>query len=580
MKSSMRASLFIVGSTVLLITFLNFILKLFFVKANMLEHQLFVSILVALIGAASIIFLRVHVSKPIQILSESVDKLDINNKNLSRITVAMRSEFSIVANAINGLIDRITSQREALIMSESRAQMAQEIANVGNWELDLNTKQIWASKQSFLIYGLPYESNLLPLELVQNQVIHQDRVKLDVALAQLISGQSIYNIEFEIIRKVDGALRFINSKAEIIRDANNYPIKVLGVILDITERKEHDKIIMHNYYHDGLTELYNRRFFDEEIDRLELVDIPDTSIIVADINGLKLSNDLYGHEFGDQIIMKVTEILVSECGKETIVARVGGDEFAILLTEQDYDKTHNLVDRLKKRLDDESQDEMILSVSFGTAACCEEVLSLRGCYNLAEDRMYTSKLLEGKSAKSKMINNLRVVLEERTGETQAHCDRISEMSKNIALELKMHDFEIEHLRLLSLLHDIGKSAIPDDILMKPGKLTESEMDVMKKHSEIGFRIANSMPELLPISEGILHHHERWDGTGYPMKLAGKDIPKIARIICVLDAFDAMTNDRPYQKARSVAEAIEEIKKCSGTQFDPSIVEIFLKIVNI
>ncbi len=166
-------------------------------------------------------------------------------------------------------------------------------------------------------------------------------------------------------------------------------------------------------------------------------------------------------------------------------------------------------------------------------------------------------------------------MEEKTGETRHHCERMAEKSRIIGEELGLRSFEIENLKLLSLLHDIGKTAIPESILLKCGNLNENEMAVMKKHSEIGFRIANTMPELLPIAEGILSHHERWDGDGYPQGLKGYDIPLLARIVSVLDTFDAMTHDRPYRKALSEEKAIEEIRRCAGTQFDPKITKIFI-----
>lgn len=344
---------------------------------------------------------------------------------------------------------------------------------------------------------------------------------------------------------------------------------------DITERKENEELMLYNSYHDSLTGLYNRRFFDEEIERIDKEKITPTTIIVGDLNGLKLANDAYGHASGDTLLKKIAEIISSEFGNKGCVARVGGDEFGIILPNINYDEAYGIIRNIKKTCEKESRNELILAISFGIATNKDEKLDLNECYNLAEDRMYTSKLLEGKSAKSKVIDNLRVVLEERTGETQKHCERIAEMSQIIGSEIGLLGFEIEHLKLLALLHDIGKTAIPDSILLKPGRLDEDETAIMKKHCEIGFRIANTMPELLPIGEGILYHHERWDGTGYPMGLKGEEIPKISRIISLLDAYDAMTNDRPYKQSVSSGEAIEEIKRCSGTQFDPDLAKIFI-----
>ena len=155
---------------------------------------------------------------------------------------------------------------------------------------------------------------------------------------------------------------------------------------------------------------------------------------------------------------------------------------------------------------------------------------------------------------------------------------MAELSNKVGKMIGMKGYEIENLKLLSLLHDIGKTGIPDSILLKPGKLDQKEMSIMKRHCEIGFRIASTLHELLPIADGILSHHERWDGTGYPRGLKAKEIPLLSRIVSVLDTYDAMTNNRPYRKALSVQEAIDEIRRCSGTQFDPYIVDIFINKV--
>jgi len=240
-----------------------------------------------------------------------------------------------------------------------------------------------------------------------------------------------------------------------------------------------------------------------------------------------------------------------------------------------------MVTQIKKRCEEDSKDELVLSITFGVGTKTENEQSLEKMQHLAEERMYTAKLLEGKNIRSTIVENLRMVLEEKTGETRNHCTRMSEMSQIIGEQMGFQAFEIANLKLLSLLHDIGKTGVPESILLKPGKLDENEFSIMQKHCEIGYRIANTMPELIHIAEGILSHHERWDGMGYPQGLVGANIPIMSRIVAVLDTYDAMTNDRPYRKALSTEEAIGEIKRCSGTQFDPEVVDVFLnKVIKV
>nr|MBC8386632.1 HD-GYP domain-containing protein [Actinomycetota bacterium] len=196
----------------------------------------------------------------------------------------------------------------------------------------------------------------------------------------------------------------------------------------------------------------------------------------------------------------------------------------------------------------------------------------------AEDRMYKHKLIENKSVRSSIITSLEKALAERDYETEEHTRRMKKYAILFGKALKLPDSKLDELSLLSTLHDIGKIAIPDNIILKPAELTEKERELIKKHSEIGYRIAMSTAELAPIADAILHHHERWDGNGYPYGLKGEKIPLTSRIIFIVDAYDAITNDRPYRKASSKEFALSEINRCSGLQFDPNITGIFINQV--
>jgi len=201
--------------------------------------------------------------------------------------------------------------------------------------------------------------------------------------------------------------------------------------------------------------------------------------------------------------------------------------------------------------------------------------NIRQAINFAEDRMYRNKLLESKSTRSSIIASLQKTLGEKTNETEEHALRLKSLALKMGQALGLSNNQMDELALLAILHDIGKIAIPDQILAKPGPLTTAEWEVMRKHPEIGFRIAQASYEIAHIAEAILCHHEQWGGYGYPQGLAGNNIPLISRIITIIDAYDAMTHERPYKKAASNQQALTEIKRCSGTQFDPNLVEIFL-----
>jgi HD-GYP domain-containing protein (c-di-GMP phosphodiesterase class II) len=196
----------------------------------------------------------------------------------------------------------------------------------------------------------------------------------------------------------------------------------------------------------------------------------------------------------------------------------------------------------------------------------------------AEESMSRRKLLESKSAHSSIIASIKVIMFEKSQETEEHAERMVQLSKSIGLAMSLTDDQLYELELLSTLHDIGKMSVYAKILSKPGKLSDEEWIEMRKHPEVGLRIAQATSELIPIAKYILCHHERWDGIGYPQGLIGEKIPLLSRIVAIVDSFDVMTNDRAYRSAMTNGEAIEEIRRNSGTQFDPEIAKVFIEKV--
>ena len=191
--------------------------------------------------------------------------------------------------------------------------------------------------------------------------------------------------------------------------------------------------------------------------------------------------------------------------------------------------------------------------------------------------MYRGKLHRSQSTRSAIVRTAMAMLEARDHITEGHAERLQEMLIRLAKTMNMAETRMPDLRLLAQFHDIGKVGIPDRILLKPGPLNSEEKIEMQQHSEIGYRIAQSAPELLPIADWVLKHHEWWNGGGYPLALSGEEIPLECRILAIADAYDAMISDRPYRKAMSHAAAVKELQDYSGRQFDPSLVGIFVSI---
>jgi diguanylate cyclase (GGDEF)-like protein/PAS domain S-box-containing protein len=388
----------------------------------------------------------------------------------------------------------------------------------------------------------------------------------------------VKGFEYEIYRK-DGVKIWVSENALAMRDSSGNVLFYEGTIQDITEKKlAEDKIRFLSFY-DSLTGVYNRAFFEENLRRLDSPRQLPISILMGDANGLKLINDAFGHQEGDRFLQEIAAILKSCCRKEDMVARLGGDEFAIMLPRTNHAVSMEITERIKKICKEKSSAPFEVSMALGVATKDEPSKSIEIVLKEAEDRMYRNKLLESKSFRTSLLASLRQTLFEKSHETEEHTRRLQRLALQIGNALKLPDSTLDELTLLANLHDIGKIAIPEEIIIKPDKLSLEEWDLIRKHPEIGYRIANSSPEMVPVAEGILSHHEWWNGAGYPRMLLGKEIPLVSRIISVVDAYDVMIYGRPYKRALSQQEAFEEIRRCAGSQFDPLISQILLKILS-
>ncbi len=469
----------------------------------------------------------------------------------------------------------------ALQESENKLIAAQKLAHIGDWELNIETNVMVASEEAYHIYGLEDTSRTLTLEAVQKLVLPEFRKMLDDKLSGLINKEE-YDVEYKIKQANTGEILYISSKAELQCDENGRPIKVFGTIQDISETRRAEEKLLYLSNHDQLTGLYNRDFFEREIGRLDVNIALPLSIIIGDINGLKLIDDAFGHEGGDKLVVETTAIIKQFCRKGDIFARTGGDEFSILLPRTDRETAYEILEGIQAACKEHNRIaynnifHISLSFGFGTKENADE--NFMQAMKEAEDYMNQRKILEKDNSQKLVVSSIKEMLLEKSCETESHAERMVVLSKAIGTAIGLSQQELDQLELLATLHDIGKVAINDKLLCKPGKLNEEEWAEIKRHPEIGYKIATSSPELVLIADYILSHHEQWDGTGYPQKLAGEEIPTLSRILSVVDAYDAMTQDRPYRKAMKNEEAIAEIEKNAGTQFDPFIAEVFIEMV--
>jgi len=361
---------------------------------------------------------------------------------------------------------------------------------------------------------------------------------------------------------------------------NGRPVGTRGVIMDVSRLKKNEQRLQFLSCHDSLTGLYNRYFFEQKMHELERA-YRMGAIILCDIDGLKIVNDSLGHAAGDKVLISAAGIIARSFRKEDVVARIGGDEFAVLMKDVDSSVIENCMCRIKEGVEHYNSNlremQFPLSLSMGMAYNLSPPVNAWDLFKEADDNMYRQKLYHSQSTRSAIVQTLMKALEARDFITEGHVDRLRDFVSGLARELNLPENKVTELCLLAQFHDIGKVGIRDRILFKEGVFTREEYAEMQRHSEIGYRIAQSSPDLAPIAEWILKHHEWWNGNGYPLGLKGEEIPLECRILAIADAYDAMTNDRPYRKRMTHEEAIEELKRCAGTQFDPGLVEMFINI---
>lgn len=386
--------------------------------------------------------------------------------------------------------------------------------------------------------------------------------------------------ETKCVTKSGDVKNFEFTAVNMIQDGN-----IEGILInyhDVTERRMREDKIICLSERDHLTNSYNRDYLDKTILRIDTEKTLPLSVIYGDVNGLKIINDAFGHKTGDQLLISITEILRRCCHENDLIFRVGGDEFLIILPETGDGRAKAVCDMIGlqcEAFNNTISDQLLyLSISLGTCTRDNMGITFDDLVKKAEDSMYKKKILEEKSIHNSILLSMQQVLFEKSQETEEHAARMVHLSKKIGLALGLRNQQLDELELLAKLHDIGKIGIDKKILEKPSKLTDDEWIEMKTHSEIGYRIAKASSAIESIADYIHSHHERWDGNGYPQQLKGENIPLSARIISVVDAYDAMTEDRVYRKGISKLEAIGEIKKNAGTQFDPCIVAVFLQVV--
>jgi diguanylate cyclase (GGDEF)-like protein/PAS domain S-box-containing protein len=396
--------------------------------------------------------------------------------------------------------------------------------------------------------------------------------------------------EYKIITKMQEYVP-ISLTATRILDSTDQIVGVVVVAQDIrlVKKLENEieesikvqKVLSYLSYHDSLTGLLNRTSFEDRMRQLEDQRCKASGIIICDLDGLKLINDTLGHKDGDELLKAAAAVISKALISGDLAARIGGDEFAIITENSSEEEIHSAYIKICHGIMEynEGNPKIPLSMSIGYSIR-DNSKTMKEVFKEADNNMYRKKLLKSHNTKEAIVKTLIKALKSKDFIAQGHAERLFEIMVGMAEIIGLPEHKVNNLWLMAQFHDIGKVGISDSILFKPDVLNTEEFSELKRHCEIGYRIARNSPELEPIAEQILKHHEWWNGNGYPFGLKGEEIPIECRLFSIADAYDVMTTERPYKTTLSQSEAINEILRCGGRQFDPNLVLGFVEFIKI
>lgn len=490
---------------------------------------------------------------------------------IGKIAYDKKGEFKQTHCLLMDISDEIEYQK-GIIKSKSKLEEIISITTPGVIAVDTSCTIISVNQKGLALLGFDDLDELVGHNL--NETILK-APKQDCLIMISLNEQANHSEFYVQFNKADGKEIDVVCETTVVVQEGEF----LGINIAFRDKITSDNIVnslVELSYHDSLTGLFNRRYYEEEIKNLDKQENLPLSIIVCDINGLKLVNDAFGHERGDQLLTYAKRVFLRHSSPRDFIARMGGDEFVIVMPNTDLEESYKRIEVMTNSADDFDIDGVRLSISYGTGTKDEEHILLDEIYKAAEDSMYRMKLLDVPSMRTNTIDTILTTLYEKDVYSEEHSRSVSKISELIAKKHGLSYSQINEVRTAAVLHDIGKIATPLSILNKVGKLNNREYDEVKKHSEIGYRILNSSSELRALAPVVLNHHEWWDGSGYPQGIEKENIPLLSRIISVADAYDAIVSQRTYRPSRSPEEALIEIEKCAGTQFDPIIVKTFKK----
>lgn len=429
-------------------------------------------------------------------------------------------------------------------------------------------------------FGLKSDANPHLLAVLNKSIEKLDPVRMQ-SIIMAVTSEVMGSYAFDL---------FMRDNWRLVAIATNLIILVLFLAAfyiwvinrrlkrEIVNAQIREEEIRYLNFYDVLTGLPNRRYYEEALVAMDIKENLPLSIIVGDLNGLKISNDAFGHEEGDNLIQRAAKLFKENCLDACSAFRLGGDEFIMLLPQTRAKRAAELMAEMERQSDLDLDGKIPLKISLGYATKTREIQSLFGIIKLAEDMMYKEKMRTSQKIKNGIIADLLEQMFEKGIESKENIEKTKELATALANNLNLFDQDVKDLLMLVDIHDIGKIAVSEEILFKEGPLSPPELAEMHSHIEVGFRIADASNIYSPVAKFILTIREHYDGSGYPQGLRGDEIPLISRIFQIVDAYVQMTSDRPYKQAMSANEAKAELLSLSGKHYDPQLLSTFITLV--
>jgi len=535
--------------------------------------------------------------KPIHNLIQTTDALSsgdltkriniVRNDKIGQISesfnkVADEMQF-LVNNLETTVRDRTKELQKAISTADenkNQLQLILDSAAEAIYGIDMHGKCTFCNISCVKMLGYSNQLELLGKDM--HRQIHHTRhngIPLPVEECKIIKafkqGQGTH-VDDEVFWSADGSC-FDVEYHSYPQVKNSEIIGAVVTFMDISDRKKKEAEIQYLNCHDMLTGLHNRRSFEENRTKIDSTDNLPLSVIFADINGLKMTNDIFGHSAGDELIKKSSEILQQVCRQNDVVARVGGDEFIILLPNTTTEYAEKILSLIQSEFTTARVQAIKCSISLGLDTKRSPEQSLDEIMANAENAMYKDKTMNRKFINKNIIDTIIETLHVRNPQEKQQSISVSELCAEVGTALNLLETEVNKLKRAGYLYNIGKIVLDEDILTKEIISTE-ELEKMQQHPAVGYRILSLFDDTLDLAEYVYAHHERWDGKGYPRGVKGEQIPLLSRIIAIADTYNHVLNSGNLTLKDRKLAALDVINNSAGTQFDPQIAKLFAQMI--